>query len=252
MVDKDAREEALRSFDRHDTDKGGTISRREFNELLKSCGVLLTKRQLREVVDLLAQERSGSGHIQRDEFCDWWIAQGKHLVASADSRASFVDESTHDALVEAQGGVSMRSGQEETFKRMLDDAQRANTEMLEETAQLQAEGWVTKGRVTDGVSHKSSNAGALRCRPYEFRRDRSSGRGRKSNRKTNRIEAQLLATAHAHATEKREGRLNKRIATRTEELDRKLMAHHTSTRVHYPQAITPVESRAPVAADTAD
>jgi hypothetical protein len=44
------------------------------------------------------------------------------------------------ALSEAQEKVAMQSGREETFKQMLDDAQRENTEMLANKTQLQAEG----------------------------------------------------------------------------------------------------------------
>jgi hypothetical protein len=67
-------------FDEVDSDGSGTITRKELHALLKSCGVWLTRRQLVEVVDMLAVKRSGSGHIEREEFCQWWMAQGKYLA----------------------------------------------------------------------------------------------------------------------------------------------------------------------------
>jgi hypothetical protein len=51
------------------------------------------------------------------------------------------------ALSEAQEKVALQSGREETFKQMLEDAQRENTEMLANKTQLQAEGASQKGTI---------------------------------------------------------------------------------------------------------
>jgi hypothetical protein len=173
MVDKDERDAAILNFNAYDYDGGGTISRREFNELLKSVGVLLTKRQLSEVVDLLAQEQSGSGHIHREEFIEWWIAQGKHLVAAAEHKSR--PKSVSEAVV---------------------------------------------GAGEEGLQHH---------RQYDFRRDRS---GAKSSRKTRRIEDELLASARAHAVEKRSAQMEARIRMRAEELDRKLAQQASSASMN--------------------
>ncbi|PRP84008.1 hypothetical protein PROFUN_08605 [Planoprotostelium fungivorum] len=62
-------------FNKYDTDKTGTLDRKEFKELCYSSGHFLSDRELDSAIAVI--DRSGDGKISYDEFVSWWSSNSR-------------------------------------------------------------------------------------------------------------------------------------------------------------------------------
>jgi len=112
MPNPEAQQEviAAHTFNQFDIDDSGTISASEFKTLCSHLGTHFNDREIREALQLLDSDRSGT--VERDEFIAWWISRAKSahmggvvgakLQRLASKAAQMFDTDIHTAVWKGQ------------------------------------------------------------------------------------------------------------------------------------------------------
>ena len=208
LADKAEREDASAAFDLYDSDGSGTINRKELQTLLRRCGVMLSRRQLLEVMDMLAVRRSGSGHIEREEFIEWWMAQGKLLVdGGVDKAAKGKKEKEEDEEWQRERQRELVMAQ--PHQHQPHPPRRLNSNSVVST-KGRGKGKKGRGRGRSARKAKSETKGQGKGKGVQNAAVEPSVTARARAREQVWLDAQeaLIASAHDHAIEKRTERAN--------------------------------------------